>query len=280
MTVVDQSQGRAFDDPDVVQSYAARPPYPPELYQALLGLTQGRQRAADLGCGPGKIAQVLADRFDRVEAIDPSAAMIGAGRQQDAGAHTNIEWITAAAEDAALAGPYDLVTAGASIHWMRHEIIFPRLAAAMRPAGMFAVISGDNVSNAPWHAEWTSFTAQWLERLGHVPDPQGYDAALRSFEGWIDLAGSASFSFSFSQPLSDFITCQHSRATWSRAVMGDSLAEAFDDQLRATLLPHCVDGRLHYEVESLLVWGRPRRQPLTIANAVDEDQSLALNPLA
>lgn len=267
MTIVDQNQGRAFDDPHVAQCYAARPPYPPDLYQALFGLTQRHHRAADLGCGPGKIARVLADRFDRVEAIDPSVSMIASGRQQDEGAHPNIEWITATAEDAALVGPYDLVTAGASIHWMRHETLFPLLAAAMHPAGMLAVISGDNVSGAPWQGEWTAFTAQWLERLGEVPDPQGYDVALRSFEGWMDLAGAASFSLSFSQSLSDFIACQHSRATWGRAAMGEPLATAFDAQLRALLLPHCVDGSLRYEVDSRLVWGRPRTEPLIDAGS-------------
>lgn len=267
MTAVDQNQRRAFDDPDVAQCYAARPPYPPDLYQALFGLTRRHERAADLGCGPGKIAQVLADRFDRVEAIDPSGSMIDAGRQQEAGAHPNIEWITAAAEDAALAGPYDLVTAGASIHWMRHEILFPRLTAAMHPDGILAIISGDNVSSAPWQREWADFTTDWLTRLGHVPDAQSFDAGLRSFEGWMDQAGSATFSFSFSQPLADFIICQHSRATWSRAVMGRPLAEAFDDQLRALLEPHCVDGLLTYRVDSLLFCGRPRSQPRSAARA-------------
>jgi SAM-dependent methyltransferase len=268
MRAIDQNLGRAFEDADLAQCYAARPPYPPELYEALFRLTPRHQQAADLGCGPGKIAQVLADRFDRVEAIDPSASMIAAGRKHDAGAHPNIEWLTAAAEDAALAGPYDLVTAGASVHWMRHETIFPRLAAALRPAGTLAIISGDDVSSAPWLGEWTAFTFRWLTKLGQVPDAHGYDAALRSYQDWLDVAGSASFSFAFTQSLSDFITCQHSRATWSRAAMGTALAKAYDDQLWELLQPYCVDASLRYEVSSRLVWGRPRTQPLIAGSQI------------
>ena len=39
------------------------------------------------------------------------------------GATSNIRWIVADAEAAPLAGEYDLVTAGASIHWMRPAVL-------------------------------------------------------------------------------------------------------------------------------------------------------------
>ena len=258
MSVIDQSLGQAFEHVDVARSYIARPPYPPELYQKLFGLVARRRRAVDLGCGPGKIARVLAGQFNRVEAIDPSAAMIAAGRQQDAGAHPNIEWQVSTAEAAPLPGPYDLVTAGASIHWMRHDMIFPRLAAAMHPDGVLAIISGDEVSSAIWAHEWVAFTTEWLQRLGREPNQQGYDADLRSYEDWVDIADSTSFLFSFSQPLDDFIACQHSRATWARAEMGEELAAVFDEELRALLRPYAVGGKLRYEVGSSLTWGSPR----------------------
>jgi SAM-dependent methyltransferase len=258
MSLIDQSLGEAFEDADVARSYAARPPYPPALYEMLFGLTTRRRRAVDLGCGPGKIARVLAGQFNRVEAIDPSMAMIAAGKQQDAGAHPNIEWQALTAEAAPLPGPYDLVTAGASIHWMRHDIIFPRLASAMHPDGVLAIISGDDVSSAVWAHEWVAFTAEWLQKLGRVPDPQGYNTALHAYEDWMDITGSASFLFPFAQSLDDFIACQHSRASWARAEMGDHLAQAFDDELRTLLRPYTIGGKLRYEVGSTLIWGRPR----------------------
>lgn len=191
--------------------------------------------------------------------------MIVAGKFEDGGAHPNIAWINAPAETVAFDGLYDLVTAGASIHWMRHADVFPRLAAAMHPEGVVAIIAGDDVSRADWKQDWAAFSTEWLERLGHIPDPQGYDMAGRSYEPWMDIFGSTDFAFPFVQSVSDFIACQHSRATWARAAMGERLAETFDEELRALLVPHAVGGKLRYEVRSSLVWGRPRMHPGLVA---------------
>ena len=58
----DPTRGRAFDDEDVAHAYANRPPYPAALHHELIQLSSGRHAALDLGCGPGKLARVLADR--------------------------------------------------------------------------------------------------------------------------------------------------------------------------------------------------------------------------
>ena len=70
----------AFADADVARCYATRPPYAPALHEFLLGQVAGRDRALDPGYGPGKVAIVLAGHFAEVVAVDPSAAMIEAGR--------------------------------------------------------------------------------------------------------------------------------------------------------------------------------------------------------
>jgi SAM-dependent methyltransferase len=119
---------KAFDNDDVARSYLCRPPYAPALYDFLLDRVPQRRRLLDLGCGPGKIAGDLAGRFDEVTALDPSGPMIALGRDLHAGRHPNIRWVHARVEDASLDDAYDLVTAGASIHWMTRETLFPRLA--------------------------------------------------------------------------------------------------------------------------------------------------------
>jgi trans-aconitate methyltransferase len=122
-----------FDDADVARCYAHRAPYAPELYAFLLALVPRRERALDLGCGPGKIALELAKHFATVEALDPAAPMIAVGRESDM---SNIIWICSGAEEGIGGGPYDLVTAGASLHWMQHDIVFPKLAATLSPGGV------------------------------------------------------------------------------------------------------------------------------------------------
>ncbi len=109
---IDPKNGSTFEDEDVARCYQYRAPYAPALYDHLVEIAPATHRALDLGCGPGKIAHGLAARFDVVDAVDPSAAMIAIARERPSA----IRWIQATSEDAKLAGPYDLVTAGASIH--------------------------------------------------------------------------------------------------------------------------------------------------------------------
>ena len=59
----------------------------------------------------------------------------------------------------------------------------------------------------------------------------------------------------------DFVICQHSRATWRRAAMGDALAAEFDAALSALMRPFATDGMLELEIVSDLTWGAARSTP-------------------
>jgi SAM-dependent methyltransferase len=249
----------AFTDKDVARCYAARPPYAPELYDFLLRQVPGRARALDLGCGPGKIATVLAGHFAEVVALDPSAAMIEAGRAADAGTHHAITWVQETAEAYRSAAGFDLVTAGTSIHWLDHSAVFPKLAAW---TATVAVITGDEPASAPCGDEaWTAFLARWIARVGGRYDRRSAAAEAGRHEAWMEIAGRKAFPFIFRQSIADFITAQHSRATWSRAVMGEALAAEFDRELDALLRPFATGGQLQLRMESALTWGRPLRVP-------------------
>src|SRR5271169_2758387 len=119
--------GAIFAEADVARCYHARPPYAPALYERLLTLVTGRRRALDLGCGPGTVAVVLADHFGEVVALDPSEPMLTAGRAADAGRHPNIAWRLDKGETYEDDDGFDLVTAGTSIHWPDHTVLFPKL---------------------------------------------------------------------------------------------------------------------------------------------------------
>lgn len=246
----------AFTDVDVARCYAARPPYAPELYDFLLKQVAGRGRAMDLGCGPGKIAMILAKHFTEVVALDPSAAMIEAGRAADAGRRGAITWIRETAEAYHCEVGFDLVTAGTSIHWLDHAVVFPKLA---QWTSTIAVITGDEPASAPCGDDaWTAFLARWIARVGGRYDPPGAAAEANRHEAWMDIAGRKTFPFTFRQGVADFITAQHSRATWSRKVMGEALAAEFDRDLDALLRPFATDGQLELRMASTLTWGAPR----------------------
>src|SRR5262245_45203928 len=139
-----------FSDPGVAAAYRYRPPYPPEVFEILDRLLVDEPRhLLDLGAGEGALARPLAERVDRVDALDVSAAMVAAGRTRPGGTRLNLRWIVGAVETAELAGPYALVTAGASLHWMSAEATMARLRQWMTPNAQVAVIEHGHESQ-PW----------------------------------------------------------------------------------------------------------------------------------
>lgn len=258
--------GEAFREADVARCYALRPPYAPAVYDSLLAKVGGRERALDLGCGPGKIAVVLADHFREVIAMDPSAAMLEAGRVADAGRHANIVWTQSNAEDFDWSGRFDIVTAGTSIHWPEPSRVFPRMAAC---TNFVAVISGDEPNPPPCGEEaWKVFLGPWLTQMAERSpgvrreyDPASFAAEAKRHEVWMDIQGRDRFPFVHRQSLADFIRSQHSRATWSRAAMGDTLAQKFDRALEELMVPFARDGSLELHMVTELTWGVPRSKP-------------------
>ena len=253
----DRSAAKEFSDQGVVTAYAHTPDYPPALYDALLHLMPSRSRAMDLGTGPGKIARALAPHVGEVLAVDPSAAMLSLAAALDAGAHPNIRWINAPAEDLSLeAGSLDLAVAGGAIHWMDASVIFPKLAPALVPDGLVAIVDGDGPTSAPWLDAHREVLRNWVGRLGGVWNGPEHRSLMGAYRPWLEVKGEATFVAEVRQSLDDFIECEHSRATWSRARMGD-LATPFDGHLRTALQPWTSDGVLTFGVVTKLTYGRP-----------------------
>lgn len=255
-----QVTGGEFEDEDVVRSYRYRPPYPEALHARLIEIASGRRRLLDLGCGPGKLARGLAARFEAVDAVDPSRAMLAAGQALDRGEHSNIRWIEADAETAPLDGPYDLAVAGASIHWMRHEEVMPRLAQALQRGAPLALVDGDGPSEAAWRDAFQAVVVRWVEKSGRTWDDSAHKALVSAHLPWIDILGEETFTHTVQQPLDHFIETQHSRATWARSRMGAEV-QAFDAELRAALEPFATGGALSFAVKVRLAWGTPRLTP-------------------
>src|SRR4029077_1827417 len=75
--------GQVFDR--VADEYdAARPGYPPSLVAvaAERGGLAGGSRVLEVGCGTGKLTELLAARGWHVDAVDPGANMIAAAQRR------------------------------------------------------------------------------------------------------------------------------------------------------------------------------------------------------
>ncbi len=246
----------AFGYPGVAGAYQYRPPYPPEVFDVLEGLITGRPRTVlDVGAGEGALARPLARRVDRVDALDISPAMIEAGRRRPGGRQPSLRWITGAVQSAALDGPYALVTAGASLHWMPAEQTLGRLARVMTASAFLVIV--EHVHHAvPWHAELARVLAR------HSRDP-GYDPRF-SLTGALTAAGLMEITghivtvpVLFRQPVASYIEYFHSTATLAREWMPAQESAAFDRAIAQIVQPYATDGTLEMSVVADVTWGRP-----------------------
>jgi len=124
-------------------------------------------RIADLGCGPGNVTTVLADRWPtaHITGYDNSPEML-AQTASYAGPTTgggSLDFAHADATDWAPTEPYDLIVSNAALQWVPgHLDRFGDWVSALAPGGTFAFQLPDNI-DAPLHALMRELaaTARW-----------------------------------------------------------------------------------------------------------------------
>jgi SAM-dependent methyltransferase len=133
---------RALSFGSVASAYERfRPGYPGELVDEVLAYA-GRpiRTALEVGAGTGKATRVFASRGIAVTATDPDPAMLVELRKH---VPETVGAVQASFEDLPLTPVYDLVFAAASLHWTRPDHRWERVAAMLRPAGIFASFGGE-----------------------------------------------------------------------------------------------------------------------------------------
>jgi len=245
-----------FANPDVVEAYQYRPPYPPEVFDVLEELITDQPRhVLDIGAGDGALARPLAELVDRVDAVDVSAAMLAAGARQPGGDRPNLRWILGSAETAELAGPYALVTAGASLHWMDWEQMLPRLAAEGTGHAFLAIVD-HGVQAAPWRDAVREVIVRHSRSNNFDPSFSLPDEL--SARGLLKISGSAtSQDVPFRQSVASYIEQFHSTASLARLWMAEEESVAFDRAIEQAVRPYATDGMLEMAVVAAITWGRP-----------------------
>src|ERR1700682_5766825 len=137
--------GRVFADAEVAALYRYRPPYPQQVFAILERIIVEPPFVLDAGAGTGALARTLASSVTRVDALDPSAAMVAHGRALPGGDDPHIRWVEGRAEDAPLSPPYGLIVAGAALHWMELGVVLPRFRAALAPDARLAIVDTEAV---------------------------------------------------------------------------------------------------------------------------------------
>jgi len=253
--VADVPLAEAFTYPGVVSAYRHRPPYPDSVFDVLTGLITDTPRTVlDLGAGEGALARPLAGLVDRVDALDVSVAMISAGRLRPGGDAPNLHWIVGGAESAPLGGPYALVTAGASMHWMRWRETFERLAAVMTGAAFLAIV-GHGHEDQPWTIELDKVIARHSRSPAYDPSFRLVDALSET--GLFQVVGHAATPPEpFRQRTADYVEYLHSTSSLAREWMPPEEAAAFDRAITEMVAPYETDGWLDLTVLAEVTWGR------------------------
>jgi len=122
----------------------------------------------DLGCGPGNITRLLAERWPgvRVVGVDSSAEMLVKARQEA----PDVEFIQAGIEQWAPPAPADLLFTNSTLQWLEdHTRLFPRLVAQLAPQGVLAAQMPHN-HDAPSHTAMHEAAEQgpWRAQLRNV----------------------------------------------------------------------------------------------------------------
>lgn len=137
----DQRAQRRTTFNEVAEAYeAARPGYPPQLFDDLVAEIEGEHEIVEIGCGTGQATRPLLERGCRVTAVEIGAQMaaVAAERLRDfAGA---FRVIRSSFEDSRLPDhSADAVVAATSFHWIEPDLALRRSARLLRHRGVLAV---------------------------------------------------------------------------------------------------------------------------------------------
>ena len=139
--------GKSFDRvPDLYDTH--RPGYPEELIQEIIRFSgiQEHGNILEIGCGTGQATKPFAERGYTMTCLDPGPNTAEKARQKFRH-FPDITVVTDTFESWAPAcGPYDLIIAATSFHWVAPGIRFAKCARLLRPGGTLALLYNSHVA--------------------------------------------------------------------------------------------------------------------------------------
>ncbi|MEU4396200.1 class I SAM-dependent methyltransferase [Kribbella sp. NPDC023855] len=172
---------RALSFGVVAEAYERfRPGYPGELLELVMAYAGGPIRTAlEIGAGTGKATRLFAEAGIAVTATEPDADMLAELRKH---VPTNVTAVQAAFEDLPLDTSYELVYSAAALHWTNPEGRWARMAALVRPGGVFASFGVPiQLADPDLKQAVRAARAPYLEDDG-VPSPDSTPPADRPME--------------------------------------------------------------------------------------------------
>jgi SAM-dependent methyltransferase len=245
--------GAVFRDPDVVQAYRLRPPYPDDTIAKLVELAAAGA-VIDAGCGTGELARRLAPQVERVDAVDVSAPMLAEAQRLAGGVQANLRWLHGAIEDVLLEPPYALAVAGDSVHWFDWTRALPRFADLLGNEGVLAVVQRDWLRDERTRELLRSIYVRHSWNRDFAPLDPVEELERRGF--FVRLGDHVSAPAPWRPTLDEIVDCHFSMSGFARSRVAD--AAVFAEEVRAAVassLPDS-DGRYELDVVGTVSWGR------------------------
>src|SRR5262245_5868383 len=134
--------GQLFDQ--AAEDYdKVRPTYPPALVDLAMargGLTAG-SRIVEVGCGTGKLTELLAECGLHVDAVDPGPNMIAVARRR-VGPDAAVDFHVARFEDVELTeAAFRGIFSATAFHWVEPEVSWVKAASLLEPGGVLALLT-------------------------------------------------------------------------------------------------------------------------------------------
>lgn len=134
--------GSVFDL--VAEAYdAARPSYPSSHIDLAMerGDLAAGSRVLEVGCGTGKLTQLLVERGLRVDAVDPGPNMVAIA-QRHLGETDAVTFHLGRFEDVDLPHqPFDAVFSATAFHWVDPSVAWVKAAACLKFGGLLALLT-------------------------------------------------------------------------------------------------------------------------------------------
>jgi SAM-dependent methyltransferase len=208
----------------------------------------------DAGAGTGALARGMIAFAERIDAVEPSAAMIAEGRRLPGGDDPRIRWILGRAEDASLGPPYGLITCGTSLHWMNLALVLPRFREVLASGGHLAIVDNQNVHGLYREEVW-AITDRYAA-VAHHAETADAVAGVRASGVFAIADEERTEPQLFEQSVDEYIGFLHSTSTLTRGQLG-ARAEAFDAEVRGVFARRGIE-RLRYGVIGTVTWAVPR----------------------
>ena len=178
----DRRPGEVFDS--VAEDYDdARRGYPDSLVDAAVeyGRLAAGSSVVEVGCGTGKLTELLAARGLHVDAVDPGARMIEVARRR-VGDSSLVRFHISRFEDVALPeSSFDAVCSATAFHWIDPAVGWRKAAALLKPDGVLALLAHRAVADeasAEFDAAIRELWAEYVPSDTMWPPPRTADAVL------------------------------------------------------------------------------------------------------